>query len=136
MPEIKEIFMKMTEALEAADRGHKILNAKIASQAQEIKTLREKPETPDCSEAVRGLVEKLASVGVIDNLDAVYFKENVNCKNASDLLVKLASAVTPQKTYPSPYEVSDYPVAETGKNTPVDEALTDCNKKLQAMLRK
>lgn len=136
MPDIQEIFMKMTEALEAADRGQRILNAKIASQAEEIRTLRGKPATADCSEAVKGLVEKLASVGVVDELEALYFKDNVTGENADDLLVKLASAIAPRQAYVSPYEVSDYPANAAAGTAPVDKALTDCNERLQAMIRK
>lgn len=131
MPDLREIFSKVTEALAAADEGQKILTNKIASQAEEIKHLR---ETNACADNYRCLVDKLASAGVVDEYHAVYLKDNVTDGNVNDFLTKLANVVEPkQASAPSPYEVSNIPMAtESGTN----KDLEDCNRKLRSLYGK
>jgi hypothetical protein len=132
MPELQEIFSQVTEALGAADRGQKILCEKIASQSKEIERLK---ATKDCSESFKGLVDKLASCDVVDDLHAVYLKSNVTDANVNEFITKLANVIAPAKTAKmSPYEVSNIPVV--GKTEPADKELEACNQRLMALYGK
>ena len=132
MPELNEIFTQVTEALGAADKGYKILSAKVASQSKEIENLK---AMKDCSGNFKTLVDKLASVGVVDEYHAVYLKDNVTDSNVNEFLVKLASAANPKPSPASPYEMSSIPAegyAKEGQN----KDLEACNQKLLALYGK
>lgn len=139
MPELNEIFSKVTEALGAADKGYKILSAKVASQIREIESQKKEIENlkamKDCSGNFKALVDKLASDGVVDECNAVYFKDNVTDKNVNEFLVKLASAVSPRPFPASPYEMSSIPVNDPTKEEQNKE-LEACNQKLRALYGK
>lgn len=131
MQDIREIFNKVTEALDAADKGQRILVNKVASQEKELKALRSR----NCSENFRVLVDKLASAGVVDELHAVYLKDNVTDDNVNDFLVKLGDKVAPKEAAVSPYELTDIPVTV---EQPSDgkKDLEKCNNRLQALYGK
>lgn len=132
MIDVNEIFNKTVDALAAADRAQKALSAKIASQQAELNDLH---SVKDCSGSFRDLVTKLASVGVVEDVQAVYLNDNVTDKNVNEFLVKLANVVTARPTPMSPYEMSSIPVAEATK-TGSDKDLDECNKKLQTLYNK
>ena len=132
MPELKDIFAQVTDALGAADKGYKILSAKVASQSREIESLK---AVKECSGNFKVLVDKLASVGVVDECNAVYLKDNVTDTNVNEFLVKLANVSAPKQTPASPYEMSTIPVkGKTDEEQNKD--LEACNQKLLALYGK
>lgn len=126
MQDLNEIFSKVTEALDAADKGHRILVEKVASQEAEIKTLRGR----NCAEGFRVLVDKLASAGVVDDLHAVYLKDNVTDDNVNDFLGKLSDKITPKEASVSPYELSEIPISTEPTSDKGRKDLEDCNNRL------
>lgn len=132
MPELKDIFTQVTEALGAADKGYKILSAKVASQSREIESLK---AVKECSGNFKVLVDKLASVGAVDELNAVYLKDNVTDTNVNEFLVKLANVAAPKQAPASPYEMSTIPVKDASQEEQNKE-LEACNQKLRALYGK
>jgi len=126
MPDIAKLSALSLQALKAAEEVRLLQSSKIASQEAEINRLRSQQQG---AEQFRALVAKLASVGVVDRLNAVYFDKNVTDENVTEFITKLASAVdTPkQKTTVSPYEVTGV----TEQSTNRDQAAGDCERKLR-----
>ena len=125
----EEFYKNVIDALDYAGKENQLLSEKIASQAEEIKTLK---GSLSGSGNYKALTQKLASAGVIDRLNQAWLETNVNDSNLPEFLDKLASVITTPKTASapeSPYEVSGVKVSTT---TPVgDEALAACNRRLR-----
>lgn len=128
MTDVNEIFNKTVDALAAADRAQKAMTSKIASQQEELNALR---SIKGCSGGFKELVAKMASAGVVDELQAVYLKDNVTDNNVNEFLVKLANVVNPRQTPASPYEMSQIPVTEEPPKP--DKYLDECNKRLHKL---
>lgn len=125
-----QLYQMVTDAMTSADNAYKAMCRKVASQEKELEELRAREAG---SEGFKNLVAKLASVGVVDELQAAYLKDNVTDGNVGTFMVKLASAIEPAPIPASPYEVSNFPVGEEKKS---DEDLRKLDESLMRLYRK
>ena len=124
-----EFYQNVLDALELAGKENNALSRKIASQEEEIKTLR---GSLSGSGNYKALTQKLASAGVIDRLNQAYLETNVNDGNLPEFLDKLTGVIETPKTASapaSPYEISGVKVSTTTEKG--DAALEACNKRLR-----
>lgn len=130
MPDTIQFYSNVVNALQAAKKANDIMTAKVASQAKEIEDL--KAHKTEGSDNYKELVSKLASAGVIDNLNEAYLKHNVNDGNLPEFITKLASLIEDKPVKQAgntPYEVSA--VTSTATAPTGDKYLEECNKRLR-----
>ena len=105
-----QLIQQMTDYMAVTADARKLATSKIASLEKENATLRAKAVSVD---AVKNLVSKLASAGVVDATHEAYFTRNVSDGNVSVVVEKLinslgskqASTINKDAVATSPYRV-------------------------------
>lgn len=112
-----ELSKTLLEYMEETEKVRSALISKVASLEKEASTLRQAVITAD---AVRKLVGKLASAGVIDRFNAAYFTKNASDTNAGQCLRRLlglldTSGAGKTASAPSPFTLEKAPAVPTDR---------------------
>lgn len=120
---MEQFYGTVIDYIEGASNFRDMAVSKIASLEKENRKLKQQQGT---TTAFKGLVSKMASAGIIDDLNAAYFSNNTSSGNIEQQIGKLSALIrqeasSKQADIPSPYKVSKQSVTRT-KNSAKDIA--------------